>query len=103
MQEKFDYLDKIIKDSFEDIETDKGYDIRLMNKINNLPQKNSNRERYRIAALSLMLSGFLMLIIYTSSLQYNIINAKMKIKTSISMIEQNHNDTFNFFKFFLGE
>lgn len=80
MQKKWDNLEQSVKDAFEEIQVSKDYNEQLMMKLHEdndkLPKKgiqflfNNNS----IAGISFILSGLLMVLVYTSNIQYKLIN-----------------------------
>lgn len=81
MQKKWDSLDETIKEAFGEIEVSEDYNEQLMMKLH---EDNSIKYKKRrvpflfnensIAGISFILSGVLMVLIYTSNIQYKLIN-----------------------------
>jgi hypothetical protein len=105
MEQKRDYLDELLLNAFEEIQTDgrffEGYNDRLLSKLHEEKLKDEKRSsgKIRTAAISLITAGFLMGFMYTSEVQYGITSLQCKIKYDYSIMMHN----FNLDKFFLGE
>lgn len=100
MEQERDYLDNLIKDSFEDIETEgrfgEQYNKRLLLKLH---EEKKTAYNLRTAAISLITAGFLIGFMYTSQVQYRVANLEFIIKTNFSMVKH----SINIDKYFLGE
>lgn len=100
MEQERDDIDRIILQSFEEIQTEgrfgEQYNRRLLGKLHD---ENKNVSKIRTAAISLITAGFLIGFMYTSQVQYGIINLECKIKYNYSMVMHN----INLGKYFLGE
>lgn len=96
MQQGWDDLDKAILNSAPDIEVDKSYNYKLKARIK---RKNCIKSQSRTAAYSLIMAGFMLFIMYTSNVQYEILDIKYKVETEVLMFVNN----FNFENIFLGE
>lgn len=97
MQQEWDDLDRLIASSFEDIDIKKDYNVKLLNKID---KKNSQRyvvSNY-IPALSFIAAGFLLLITYTSNLQYNIFNLEFWMRSYAISLGYNFNSIVKIFE-----
>lgn len=96
MQQEWDDLDMIIKESFDDIKVSDSYNYILMKKMKN--KKQVRNQNYTFA-FSLILAGFLILFMFTSDMQYRLIDIECRIKSDITMIQNN----FNIFDSVKGE
>lgn len=94
MQQNWDDFDKIIGDSNKDIEPKMNYNHILMSKIK---ERSISKSENRIAALSLITAGFMLIFIQIADLQSNIINAEYQVKTGITLLE-NDSTIRNFFE-----
>lgn len=92
MQQEWDDLDGIIKNSFEDIDAGKNYNSILMSKI---CYKKRIKEKNYSAAFSLIIAGFMFAFIYTSNIGYRYFNMQYEIKTEFALIQQDLNSIFN--------
>ena len=86
MQQGRDHLDSLITNSFADIEASDGYNTRIIAKLRN-KGTNISSNRMRSAALSCLAAGIIMLVTYTTGLQYKIINLECKVKFNFVQIE----------------
>jgi hypothetical protein len=96
LQQGWDDLDRTILNSAPDIEVDRNYNYKLRAKIN---KRNYVKNQSRSAAYSLIMAGFMLFIMYTSNVQYEILDIKYKVETEVLMFINN----FNFENIFLGE
>ena len=94
MQQNWDDFDKIIGDSNKDIEPRVNYNQILMSKIK---ERSISKSENRIAALSLITAGFILIFIQVTDLQSNIINAEYQVKTGITLLK-NDSTISNLFK-----
>ena len=92
MQQEWDNLDGIIKNSFEDIYAGKNYNSILMSKIY---KKKKIKEKNYSAAFSLIIAGFMFSFIYTSNIGYKYFNMQYEIKTELALIQQDLNSILN--------
>ena len=90
MQEKWDDLDNLILNSFEQCELSDNYNERLMSKI----QKNRENS-IDIPAMSLIVAGLAMLIVINTNLQYKFIKAQYKFKTEILVVQYKYNENMD--------
>lgn len=80
MQKEWDNLEQSVKDAFEEIQVSKDYNEQLMMKLHEdddkLPKKGIHFlfNNSSIAGISFILSGLLMVLVYTSNIQYKLIN-----------------------------
>lgn len=96
MQQEWDDLDRIIEESFEDVKISDSYNYKLMAR---MKKKKQVRNQSYTFAFSLILAGFLIMFMYTSDVQYKLIDMQLKIKTDITMLQSN----FNIFNILKGE
>ena len=101
MQQKWDDLDKSIINSFFDIDTKENYNDKLLKKLREKNKKIAYNGRVRTVAASLICAGILLMFVYTTSLQYNLIDFQWRVKMQITSIEKSY-DT-NLIKNILGE
>lgn len=85
MQQKWDYIDKIIMDSCHDISAGSNYDSELLIKLHHTENSNASN---KVMALSFIMSGFLLMIFNTPSVQYFLLNLAFMLKNSIIMFQQ---------------
>ena len=90
MQEKWDDIDKMILCSYKDIDVKDDYDDRILSKFREKKRVKSY-DKKRTAAASLICTGILLIVIYSGSFQYNLINFEWKVKMQINSLEQNYN------------
>lgn len=88
MHEKPDSLDELLFNAFEDHEVTNDYNIRLQSKLNK-KQKETNL-RYN-AAWGFILAGFIAIVMYTSSIQYEVFSFKCKVNAELMTIKSNYN------------
>jgi hypothetical protein len=106
MYEKLDYLDKIILNSKEDIEPSKNYNETIMNKLymkNDNSKSIENSNSRKIAAYSFIMAGFLMMFIFSTDLQYNLLEAQYKVKAQVMSMQYRYSNTLDKLFYFLGE
>lgn len=96
MQQEWDDLDRAIEESFEDVKISDSYNYKLMAK---MKRKKQVRNQSYTAAFSLILAGFLIMFMYTSDMQYRLIDIECRIKSNITMLQSN----FNIFNNLKGE
>lgn len=96
MQQEWDDLDRVIEESFEDVKISDSYNYRLMAK---MKRKKQVRNQSYTAAFSLILAGFLIMFMYTSDMQYRLIDIECRIKSNITTLQSN----FNIFNNLKGE
>jgi hypothetical protein len=99
MQQKRDDIDELIIDSSVEIEAKGNYNYKLLSKMNTQKKYNINVRQKNVAAISLIMAGFMLMFIYTTDIKYKVTNLEFQVKTSISAIKYN----FNFENIFLGE
>jgi hypothetical protein len=86
MQQEFDVLDKLIEDSREEVKLSSNYNHLLMAK---MKKKQQSKNQSYTFAFSLILAGFLLMFIYTSDFQYKLFDMQCKIKSDISVFQDN--------------
>lgn len=96
MQQEWDDLDRVIGESFEDVKVSENYNYKLMSK---MKRKKQVRNQSYTFAFSLILAGFLIMFMYTSDMQYKLIDIQCRIKSDITMLQSN----FNIFNNIKGE
>lgn len=70
MEKKYDYLDEIIKDSFENVEVGPDFNEKLLNKIeSNSFNVSLSKINNMITGLSLVLSGIFIVILNITSME----------------------------------
>lgn len=97
MQEKWDELDRMILNSFEERELSSNYNENLMSKLQK-PKKDS----MNIPAMSLILAGLTMIMIINTNLQYKIIKTQYRLKTEIMVVEYKYNENMDILKKIVG-
>ena len=100
MQQKWDDIDNAILDSFLEVESKENYNSKLLKKIDARKVSKNNISRNRQVAASFICAGFLIMFLYTTSIQYNIVNFQWRIKAQISSIEEDYK--LGIFKDILG-
>jgi hypothetical protein len=92
VDQKRDDLDILIENSFAEIYADdilgEQYNKKLLLRLH---EQKKTRPRIRTAAVSLIAAGFLLGLLYTSNLQYNVINLQCKIKTDFVIMKNSIN------------
>lgn len=88
MQQEWDDLDKAIEDSFEDVKISDNYNYKLMAR---MKKKKQVKNQSYTFAFSLILAGFLIMFMYTSDIQYRLIDIQCRIKSDITMFQSNFN------------
>lgn len=88
MQQGWDDIDRLITDSFEDVNISNDYNCRLMAKMH---KGSRSRIQNYTAAFSLIMAGFLIMFMYTADLQYKIFDMQYRVKTHVLSIEYNLN------------
>ena len=91
MQQKWDDLDELISGSSVEIETKNSYNYKLNLKMNAHNKYNTQTRQRNIAAISLIMAGFMLMFIYTSNIKYKVTDLEFQMKTSISTIKYNLN------------
>ena len=97
MQEKWDDLDRIILNSFEECELSSNYNERLMSKL-----QKSKKGSMNAPAMSLILAGLTMIMIISMNLQYKIIKTQYRLKTEIMAVQYKYNENIDILKEFMG-
>lgn len=97
MQKERDYIDKAIIDSFKPVEPKDDYNERLLEKLN---RSHTEQSRINMAAVSLILAGFMAIMIYSTSLQFTLIEFKYKVVSEILTVQYNYN--LDIAKYLLG-
>lgn len=76
MQQEWDDLDGLIRDSKEEFFLGEEFNKRVLSSI----RAKESRQKSYTAPLSMIAAGLLLLTIYTGGIQYNLINIKYKMK-----------------------
>jgi len=98
MQEKWDDLDKLILDSFEECELSSNYNEKLMSKL-----QKSKRDSINIPAMSLIIAGLVMIMVISTNLQYKIIKTQYRLKTEIMVMQYKYNENMDILKHLIGD
>jgi hypothetical protein len=98
MQEKWDDLDRLILNSFEECEISSNYNERLTNKLLKTKKNSMN-----IPAMSLILAGITMMIIISTNLQYKVIKTQYRLKTEIMLVQYKYNENIDILKHLIGD
>lgn len=99
MSQKWDPVDKMIMDSRRDIHESSDYNESLLKKIQG---GGYSKENSLVAGFSLILAGVLALFIYTSDIQYKLVNIQIKARSEI-MTLYHHYSSFELNRLFIGE
>lgn len=99
MQQERDDLDALIEFSMEDYREDPEYNSKLLAR---LQADREQREQSYIAAFSLIMAGFLAIFIYTSGLQYRLLEFQTKARTYIVAFQSSNNGS-RVLKYIIGE
>lgn len=87
MQQEWDNLDTLIRESQPKIEISQYYNSRLMNKIKKY-DTSGKQISPNIAAISFIMSGILLIVANTTDLQYRIISFQSVIRNSFTLIQR---------------
>jgi len=98
MQEKWDDVDRLILNSFEECELSSNYNEKLMSKL-----QKSKRDSINIPAMSLIVAGLAMIMIISTNLQYKIIKTQYKLKTEIMLVQYKYNENIDVLKHLIGD
>lgn len=107
MQQERDDLDAIIKESANSIQIPSDYNERLIMKLNNAEsgiKKSRGNYTYKnsAAALSLIISGLLLIFIGTTNFQNSFYSFNSKVKTQLLFVEYEYNYKFETLKNNIG-
>lgn len=102
MRKEFNNIDDLIKKSNIPIHVSDDYDSKILMKLDAFKEKCYVREKYRIAGLSLIMSGLFMLLVFTSNLSYSIAYMHYKVKSNMSILEYKCNNS-DIIKIITGE
>jgi len=97
MQEKWDSLDKIILNSFEECEPSSNYNEKLMSRL-----QKTKKESMNIPAMSLILTGLTMIMLISTNLQHKIIETQYRLKAEIMVVEYKYNENIGILKELIG-
>jgi hypothetical protein len=97
MQEKWDDLDEVILNSFEECELSSNYNEKLMSKL-----YKTKKDSMNIPAMSLIVAGLTMIIIISTNMQYKIIRTQYRLKTEIMVVQYKYNENIGILKEFIG-
>ncbi|EYE87811.1 hypothetical protein Q428_11430 [Fervidicella metallireducens AeB] len=95
MQQEWDDIDELIKNSFEDFKITSDYNERLRDKA----KIKVNKVGKPIIGYSLITAGILLMFLYTSDIQLKIIDAQIKFRSEFATVE----NILKIDKIFLGE
>lgn len=84
MQQKWDDIDKLIISQKEELEPSDNYNELLINK---LKRSNVRMNKDYIVAMSFIMTGIFAMILYTSDLQYKLIDWQIKAKSEVMSIQ----------------
>jgi hypothetical protein len=99
MGQEWDPIDKIILESKQDFHEGSDYNDRLLNKLKN---KSEITEQRFIGGFSLIMAGFLTIFMYTSGIQYKLINIQTRARSQIITFHQYYNN-LEILKLLIGE
>lgn len=99
MQKERDNLDQTIYESTLDIELSNDYNERLVAKLHKTGKIKFGKDKN--AALSFILAGLLSVIIYSTDIQFKIVDFQYKIRSQILTLEYNYHIDVQ--RYFLGE
>ncbi|MDP4146080.1 MAG: hypothetical protein Q8936_16580 [Bacillota bacterium] len=111
MQKEWDYIDDLIKNSMDEVKISQSYDEILMQKVMSISHDGLKGNERSIlcsifdkkrTAISLILSGILILIVSTTSLQYKVMDVNRKLRNEALMIQYEYNYKFDFNKNIFG-
>lgn len=86
MQQEWDNLDTLIRESQPKINISQNYNSKLMYKLNN-DNKSERQVNINIAAISFIMSGIMLIIANTTDLQYRLISFQSVIRNSFAFIQ----------------
>lgn len=84
MQQKWDRVDTLINSCFEELETDAGYNDRLMERLEAVKVQGVKNFA---AAFGFIMAGLLLFMIYTTDIRYRLIDLRLQINYEISSFE----------------
>jgi uncharacterized membrane protein len=99
MQKERDSLDQTIFESTPFIELSDGYDERLVAKLHKTGEIKFGKDKS--AALSFIMAGLLSIIMYTTDIQFKIVDFQYKVRNQILTLEYNYNIDMQ--RYFIGE
>jgi hypothetical protein len=88
MQQEWDDLDRLIENSNEEIRVSDSYNYKLMSK---MKRKKQVRNQSYTFAFSLIMAGFLIMFMYTSDIQYKLVDIQCRIKSNVTFLQSNIN------------
>lgn len=98
MQEKWDDLDNLILNSFEECDARNNYNEKILSKI-----KKTKNNSIDIPALALIVAGLTMIVLINTNLQYKIIKAQYKLKTEIMFVQYKYNENMDILRDLIGD
>jgi hypothetical protein len=99
MQQKWDDIDSLIINQMEELVPSENYNEILMNK---LRCDNVKKSKDHIVAMSFIMTGILAMVLYTSDIQYKLIDWKIKAKSEVMSI-QGRSTILDIYKIIRGE
>lgn len=99
MQKERDDIDEFILESFSEIEPNENYNYKLIDKLHG--QKVKKDGKSIPLAVSFILSGILVMLLYTTDLQFKIIDLKFKVVSQIMSVQYNYK--LDLGKYIIGE
>ncbi|ERI93894.1 hypothetical protein HMPREF1982_01346 [Clostridiales bacterium oral taxon 876 str. F0540] len=88
MQEKRDSIDEAIFEAFNEFYPSSDYNDQLIKKLHK--SSFNRRESIKPLAVSLILSGIIAMVIYTSDIQFKIADFKYKVINQVLTMEYNY-------------
>jgi hypothetical protein len=88
LQQRWDDLDKLIIDSAPEYEGSSSYNSSLISK---LKKKKHAKASNFAAGYSLIMAGFMLMFIYTSNMEFTLLEMKYKVQTEIIIMKNNYN------------
>jgi hypothetical protein len=88
VQKKRDSIDETIFEAFIEVEPDYDYNRRLIEKIH--ANSLNRRDKIRPVAVSLILSGIITMLLYTSNFQFRFLDFKYKVITHMIAFQYNY-------------
>jgi hypothetical protein len=99
MQKERDSLDQTILESIADIELSDDYNERLKTKLYKKDRIKLGRDKN--AALSFIFAGLMSIVIYTTDVQFKIVDLQYKVRSEILTLQYNYHIDVQ--RYFIGE